>query len=91
MKTKHAIIFRLNNKVIQVDFADKTEIILSSENKTVIYVNKKGEKTNYPLATALESPNIEMTKRLKYAKEILAHILGPNQQADKKVQESQGL
>jgi len=79
MKTKHAIIFRLSNKIVQVIFADKTEIILSSENKMVIYVNKKEERISYPLATALESPNQEMTKRLKYTKEILAHIVGPNQ------------
>jgi len=78
MKTKHAIIFRLSNKIVQVIFADKTEIILSSENKIVVYVNKKSERTNYPLATALESPNQEMTKRLKYTKEVLSHMLGPN-------------
>ena len=59
----------------QVNFTDKSEIILSSENKTVIYVNKKGERSNYPLSTALESHNQEMAKRLKYTKEILTHML----------------
>lgn len=78
MKTKHAIMFRLSNKIVQVDFKDKTEIILSSENKMVTYVNKKGEKSNYPLATALESTNVEMAKRLKYTKEILTHMLNAN-------------
>lgn len=58
-----------------MNFTDKTEILLSSENKLVIsffcwnivikvtYVNKKGERSNYPLATALDSPNAEMAKR----------------------------
>lgn len=41
----------------------------------VTYVNKKGERSNYPLATALESTNLEMSKRLKYTKEILTHML----------------
>ena len=41
-------------------------------------MNKKGEKTNYPLQTALESSNQEMTKRLKYTKEILTHMLNAN-------------
>jgi len=80
MKTKHAIMFRLSNKIVQVDFTDKTEIILSSENKMVTYVNKKGERSNYPLATALESSNTEMAKRLKYTKEILTHMLNNNGQ-----------
>ena len=35
MKTRHAIMFRLSNKIVQVNFTDKTEIILSSENKLV--------------------------------------------------------
>ena len=70
--------FRLSNKIVQVDFKDKTEIILSSENKMVTYVNKKGERSNYPLATDLESTNLEMAKRLKYTKEILQHMLSSN-------------
>lgn len=78
MKTKHAIMFRLSNKIVQVNFTDKTEIILSSENKMVTYVNKKGERSNYPLASALESSNTEMAKRLKYTKEILTHMLNNN-------------
>jgi len=80
MKTRHAIMFRLSNKIVQVNFTDKTEIILSSENKMVTYVNKKGERSHYPLATALESSNTEMAKRLKYTKEILTHMLNNNAQ-----------
>lgn len=75
MKTRHAILFRLSNKIVQVNFTDKTEVILSSELKMLTYVNKKQERSHYPLATALESTNQEMTKRLKYTKEILAHML----------------
>jgi polo-like kinase 1 len=36
--------FRLSNKVVQVNFQDNTEIVLSSEHKVVTYLNKKGEK-----------------------------------------------
>jgi len=80
MKTRHAIMFRLSNKIVQVDFQDKTQIVLSSESKLVTYVNKKGEGSQYPIATALESDNAEMAKRLKYTKEILTHMLNNNQQ-----------
>ena len=52
--------FRLSNKIVQVNFTDKTEIILSSEQKLVTYVNLKGEKSEYALATALDSKNAEM-------------------------------
>ena len=80
MRTRHAIMFRLSNKIVQVCFQDHTEIILSSESRVVTYANKKGERSSYPLSTALESNNYEMTKRLKYTKDILTHMLNMNQQ-----------
>ena len=80
MRTRHAIMFRLSNTIVQVCFQDKTEIILSSESRVVTYCNKKGEGMTYPLSTALEMSNYEMTKRLKYTKDILTHMLTMNQQ-----------
>ena len=79
MRTRHAIMFRLSNKIVQVNFQDHTEIILSSETRVVTYVNKKGERLTYPLSTAMESSNLEMVKRLKYTKDILTHMLNANQ------------
>ena len=84
IKIKNAIMFRLINKVVQVDFQDKTQIVLSSESKLVTYVNKKGESSQYAIATALESENAEMSKRLKYTKEILTYMLNNNSMPDTK-------
>ena len=78
MRTRHAIMFRLSNKVVQVNFQDHTEIMLSSETKLVTYVNKRGERQTYPLSSAMESSNLEMVKRLKYTKDILTHMLNAN-------------
>jgi polo-like kinase 1 len=52
--------------------------MLSSETKVVTYVNKKGERSTYPLSSAMESANLEMVKRLKYTKDILTHMLNTN-------------
>lgn len=84
MRTKHAIMFRLSNKIVQVCFLDRTEIILSSESRVVTYVNKKQERSTYDLSSALESTNYEMTKRLKYTKDILTHMLALNSNSKKK-------
>ncbi|CAG9323808.1 unnamed protein product [Blepharisma stoltei] len=78
LSTPHAIIFRLSNKIVQVSFQDKTELLLCSESKFVTYVSKKGERNTYPLHSAMESRNMEMTKRLKYTKEVLTSMLHPN-------------
>ena len=81
IRTKHAILFRLSNKIVQICFLDSTEIILKGESKMVTYINKKNEKLNYPLSTAMESDNKEMTKRLKYTKDILTHMLTSHSKA----------
>ena len=83
MRTRHAIMFRLSNKVVQVNFQDHTEIMLSSETKLVTYVNKRGERQTYPLSNAMESSNLEMVKRLKYTKDILTHMLNANNNTGK--------
>lgn len=75
MRTKHAIIFRLSNKLVQVIFFDHTEIILHSENRAVTYVNKKGERLYFSLESSIESNNQEMTKRLNYTRQVLTHML----------------
>jgi polo-like kinase 1 len=49
LNTKHAIVFRLSNKVVQVIFEDKSELIMSSVTKKVSFKNKKGEKSCYLL------------------------------------------
>ena len=67
--------FRLSNKIVQVNFQDHTEIMLNTFTKIVTYVSKKGERSTYPLSSALESPNIEMARRLKYTKDILTRML----------------
>jgi polo-like kinase 1 len=70
-KTKHATLFRLSNKVVQVVFEDKSELVMSSMTKKVFYKNKKEERFCYPLATALDSGNQEMIKRLNYSRQVL--------------------
>lgn len=78
MKTRHASLLRLSNKIVQVAFLDNTEIILSSESRLVTFVNKKGERTKCPITSALDSENQDLTKRLKYTKEILTLMLNNN-------------
>jgi polo-like kinase 1 len=67
--------FRLSNKIVQVNFKDHTEILLNSESRFVTYVNKRGERSIMPLSQALDSNDAEMTKRLKYTKDILTSML----------------
>jgi len=59
----------------QVIFFDHTEIVLSSEDRTVTYTNKLKQRNTYKLETAFESPRPDLAKRMKYTKDILFHLL----------------
>ena len=78
LSTPHAMIFRISNKIIQICFKDNTELFLSSESKHVTYVDKKGSISSYKLSEAMECGSKEMTKRLKYSREILVKMLKDN-------------
>ena len=78
LKTRHAMIFRFSNKIIQVCFQDRSQIIIHPLNQNITYINKNGEKSIYPLNKGLNSSNHEMNKRVKYTKEVLAHMISIN-------------
>lgn len=75
-RNKHAIMFQLSNKIVQVVFFDKTEAVLSSRSHTVTYVDKRGQVCSYPLSNVLDVPSAELAKRLRYTKDILVNLLG---------------
>jgi len=75
-RNKHAIMFQLSNKIVQVVFFDKTEAVLSSKSHMVTYVDKKSAVCSYPLSNVLDVPSPELAKRLRYTKDILVNLLG---------------
>ena len=88
INTKHAIIFRFSNKVIQACFKDKTQLIIHSLNNNLTYINKSHAKFIYSLNNAFESKNYEMVRRLKYVKEVLEHMLNINKEKRKAEEKS---
>jgi polo-like kinase 1 len=75
LRTRHAVIFRLSNKTVQVCFFDHTEIILSSEARLVTYTDQHGHRNTYSLKTIMRDPQPELAKRLKYTKDILYQLI----------------
>lgn len=45
LKTRHAIMFGLSNKLFQVNFFDNSQILLQTEKKTVLFTSKTGQAT----------------------------------------------
>ena len=55
LKTRHAIMFRLSNKLFQVDFFDGSQILLNTDRKTVLFTGKKGNKIYDTLMGAMKA------------------------------------
>ena len=77
-RTNDSILFRLSNKRYQVIFIDKTQVILSSETRTIIYKNTNGEKQIFPISASLKCGNEDIIKKIKYVKELLTSIYTNN-------------
>ena len=53
VRTRHAILFRLSNRTVQVVFFDRSEILLSSEARIVTFVNKQSVRSEHSLEEVL--------------------------------------
>lgn len=75
LRTKHAAIFRLSNKNVQVTFNDSTEIILTEESQYVTYKDKEGDRKTYSLKSVLNDKRPDILKRLKFTKDVLNQLV----------------
>ena len=80
MRTKHALVFQLSNKVWQVVFQDKTEVILSAQTHLCHYLAPSEGTSNgiavYPLGSIGDVADEYIAKRLAYSKQVVIHMLG---------------
>ena len=79
IKTKHAMLFRLSNGTIQVLFYDMTEVLISSEGKLVTFVDKDKNRFVLSIAEIANKQHGDVSRRLKYAKEILSQLISASQ------------
>ena len=75
VRTRHAILFRLSDRTVQVVFFDHTELILSAGARLITYVDKHGDRTTFSLNNIAAEANSEISKRLRYAKDIMHQLI----------------
>ena len=79
VRTKHAILFRLSNRTVQVVFFDRSEVLMSSDVKTITFVSKLGERSYHSLNSVMQSGRKDIAKRLKYTKDIMHRLISIQQ------------
>ncbi len=75
IKTKHAMLFRLSNDTVQVQFNDETQVLISSNGNLITFVDKEKNRTLYSISDIANNQQTDVSKRLKYAKEILSQLI----------------
>ena len=71
LKTQHAYMFKMITNVFQVIFSDKSQVIFFTPKAKLFYLSKGGVSTMYDLKEALETKIPELSKRIRYAKDIM--------------------
>jgi polo-like kinase 1 len=79
VRTRHAILFRLSNKTVQVVFFDQSEVLLASEARIVCFVSKEGERSEHTLESVFKNGRSDIAKRLKYTKDIMSRLINLQQ------------
>lgn len=75
MITRHALVFRLSSRLVQVNFKDHSELCMNCDTKSITFSNRKGEKLQMTLNKALQANNPEILRRLKYTRDAIQHML----------------
>jgi polo-like kinase 1 len=74
-KSDQAIAFRLNNKVVQVNFNDKSQLILYSEKDVLLYSNSQAkEKVVMDIGSPEIRKNAELAQRFDHAKLLMRKL-----------------
>eukprot|EP00045_Choanoeca_perplexa_P010102 m.101003 g.101003 ORF g.101003 m.101003 type:complete len:648 (-) comp15153_c0_seq1:134-2077(-) len=87
LRTKHAIVFRLNIGVVQINFFDHTKLVVNGPRDTVTYIDGDGSTRIYSLEEVSRSKHASietMMARLSYATDVIEHMLTKSRSASPK-------
>ncbi|TPX68540.1 hypothetical protein SpCBS45565_g02977 [Spizellomyces sp. 'palustris'] len=75
LRTKHGVIFRLSNHIVQLNLFDHSKVILSNDGRVVTYIDQNREFTTKSLSSFVGTGNKDIIDRLKYMREVLYQML----------------
>ncbi|CAG8526133.1 10758_t:CDS:10 [Cetraspora pellucida] len=74
-RTPHAVLFRLSNRLVQVNFFDHEKIILSEEGRAITYIDEARGINTYTISEILKGDHATEKNRLKYVKDVLKKLV----------------
>ncbi|GBB93484.1 hypothetical protein RclHR1_02180026 [Rhizophagus clarus] len=74
-RTPHAMMFRLSNRIVQVNFFDHVKIVISEDGNVITYINDTNELKTCTITKFLKGSNSMEVNRLKYVKDVLKKLV----------------
>ena len=71
VKASQVIVFKLSNSTYQAVFLDKSEVIMNSKTKTLVFVDKDRKKQFFTLNSEEIDKNKSLQVRIEYFKRVL--------------------
>mmetsp|Transcript_11460 Transcript_11460/g.10121 ORF Transcript_11460/g.10121 Transcript_11460/m.10121 type:complete len:102 (-) Transcript_11460:39-344(-) len=76
IRSRNAFAFKFSNKTMQVLFNDNSEIrMIGKPEKSVVYINSIGDKTECKIDDALNSDDSVFVKRMEYARKMVKELI----------------
>ncbi|CAM9245204.1 unnamed protein product, partial [Phaeothamnion confervicola] len=72
--TRHAILFRLSDRTVQVVFFDSTQLLLTQEARVVTYVDRGGGRETMHLDAVFVRGRGDVAKRLRYSRDMMSQL-----------------
>jgi len=74
VKTNHSMLFRFNNKNVQINFSDGTQLLFYSNCQNIMYMDKSKQIMNFTIDEALKTSKKDLKKRIKYTQDVMKHV-----------------
>ena len=75
LASRIGVLFRLNNKLIQIFFNDDTEIDFSTESSKFLYINKEKKEINEDIRDAVDINDVDLNNKIKISKNMLIYFV----------------
>ena len=75
LASRNGVLFRLNNKLIQIFFNDDTEIDFSTESSKFLYINKEKKEINEDIRDAVDINDVDLNNKIKISKNMLIYFV----------------
>ena len=75
LSSKTGVLFRLNNKLIQIFFNDDTEINFNTECSNFLYIDKNKNEINKDIQDVINIKDVDLNNKINISKNLLIYFV----------------